>query len=460
VPRIVWRAVVLSLILQLAATGIFHTYRFRTTDNHFAFGWEMGCLGKAVAEGRGFADPFCVGTGSSAWEPPLYPYLIGGVFRIFGTYTYASAWVLLAINSLFSALTCIPIYLIARKSLSEQVARWAAWTWALFPYVWYWSIHWVWDTTISPFLLAMIFLVTLDSEDWQGIGGWAVFGALWGIVALANPSTLSFLPVSGLWAWYQQARRGLFREGAEEQIPRGLKPARNDKVDRVSRAAKAVPARRTGSRAVFREMLRSLGGVVIASLIFFVIVGPWLVRNHDVFGKWVFIRNDFGQQFALGNGLAARGYSMVYEQPNLNPGELERFRQMGELAYAEARQHQAVTFIREHPGRWVVITAEKFFYYWGGIPKAADGIAVTTIKMSLFLLSSILAFWGAVRAVRQKRPGAWLFTMLLIVYPLIYYVVYPHARYRHPIEPELMILAVFIISGLPKLRTSSSEMAT
>ena len=100
---------ILSFLLQVAAIAILHTYKFRTTDNHFAFGWEMGCLGKSVAEGRGFSDPFCVGTGPSAWEPPLYPYLIGGVFKIFGTYSYASAWVLLTVNSLFSAVTCIPI---------------------------------------------------------------------------------------------------------------------------------------------------------------------------------------------------------------------------------------------------------------------------------------------------------------------------------------------------------------
>jgi hypothetical protein len=70
--------------------------------------------------------------------------------------------------------------------------------------------------------------------------------------------------------------------------------------------------------------------------------------------------------------------------------------------------------------------------------------------MSLFLLSSILAFWGSVRAVRQQRPGAWLYALLLLVYPAIYYIVYPHARYRHPIEPELMILAVFMIAELRK----------
>lgn len=390
---------ILSFVLQVAAIGLLHAYKIRTANNHFGFGWEMGCLGKAIAEGRGFSDPFCVGTGASAWEPPLYPYLIGGVFRLFGTYSYASAWVLLSINSLFSALTCVPIYLITRRTLGEVAARWSAWTWALFPYVWYWSIHWVWDTTISPFLLAAIFLITLQLEDCEGLGGWALFGTLWGVVALTNPSTISLLPISGLWAWYRRHKRGR----------------------------------------------KSLGGVAVASLIFFVLVGPWLVRNHAIFGKWVFIRNDFGQQFALGNGEAARGWSMVYQQPNLNPGELERFRQMGELQYAEARQREAATFIRENPGRWVVLTFQKIFYYWAGIPKAADRAALMALKMSLFLASSILAFWGAILAVRQKRPGAWLYVLLLLVYPAIYYVVYPHARYRHPIEPEMVMLAVFTI---------------
>ena len=410
-PRTVWRAVVLSFVLQVAAIGLFHTYRFRTTDNNFAFGWEMGCLGKAVAEGRGFSDPFCVGTGPSAWEPPTYPYLIGAVFKIFGIYTHASAWILLAINSLFSALTCIPIYVAARKTFDERLARWSAWTWALFPYVWYWSIHWVWDTTISPFLLVWILVITLELEDSKGLGGWAILGVLWGQVSLANPSTISFLPVSGLWAWYQRWKKG--------------KP--------------------------------SLGGVALASLIFFLLVGPWLVRNHQVFAKWVFIRNDFGQQFALGNGEAARGWSMVYQQPNLNPGELERFKRMGELAYAEARQQEAMDFIRRDRKQWIVLTFKKVFHYWAGIPKAADSAPVTALKMFLFLLSSVLAFAGAVTAVRQKRTGAWLFMLLLLVYPLIYYIVYPHARYRHPIEPELMILIVFMIL---ELREAQSKPAT
>ena len=42
------------------------------------------------------------------------------------------------------------------------------------------------------------------------------------------------------------------------------------------------------------------------------------------------------------------------------------------------------------------------------------------------------------------RP--WLFFWLVLSYPAVYYVVFPHPRYRHPIEPELGILMVYVIS--------------
>jgi len=35
---------------------------------------------------------------------------------------------------------------------------------------------------------------------------------------------------------------------------------------------------------------------------------------------------------------------------------------------------------------------------------------------------------------------------LVLAYPTVYYFVFPGARYRHPIEPELLILAVFLFS--------------
>ena len=94
--------VLLSFLLQLVAIGVLRQYRTRPGEDNFGFGFEMGRVGRSIALGQGFSNPYGGNTGPTAWEPPLYPYLIGGVFKVFGVYTYASAWVLLSINSLFA----------------------------------------------------------------------------------------------------------------------------------------------------------------------------------------------------------------------------------------------------------------------------------------------------------------------------------------------------------------------
>ena len=65
----------------------------------------------------------------------------------------------------------------------------------------------------------------------------------------------------------------------------------------------------------------------------------------------MFLRDDFGLQVRLGNGPSADGMLMAYLQPNLNRLELQKFQNMGELAYAEACKQQAFDWIRQHPAR-------------------------------------------------------------------------------------------------------------
>src|SRR5712664_358859 len=100
IPKSVLWLVLLSFLLQVASIGITHQYRTRPAEDHFAFGWEMGRVARSIALGQGFSNPYGDNTGPTAWEPPLYPYLIGGEFKLFGIYSFASAWVLLSINSL------------------------------------------------------------------------------------------------------------------------------------------------------------------------------------------------------------------------------------------------------------------------------------------------------------------------------------------------------------------------
>jgi len=410
IPTSVFRLVLLSLVLQVAMIGVFHQYRTRPQEDHFAFGWEMGRVARSIALGQGFSNPYGGNTGPTAWEPPLYPYLMGGVFKLFGVYTYASAWVLLSINSLFAALTTIPIFLIAHKTFGERAARWSAWSWALNSYIWYWSIHWIWDTTFTPLVLSLIFLVALELEERRGWQGWVIFAALWGVGALANPSMLAFLPFCGLWVWRRRSKNGL----------------------------------------------PSFFGMVLSSAIFFLVLSPWLVRNYEVFGRFVFLRDDFGLQFRLGNAKGAEGMLMAYLQPNLNKLEFEKFQHMGELAYADDCKRLAFDWVRENRGRFAIISLRRFFYYWNGVPKDTDSRAPWDFRNSLFLACSVLAIWGLGRALRQKRRGAWLFAGLVLTYPTTYYFVFPHARYRHPIEPELLILVVFLLLQTGKLARLST----
>jgi 4-amino-4-deoxy-L-arabinose transferase-like glycosyltransferase len=398
--RSLFQLMLLSFVLQVAAIGVLRQYKTRSGDDHFGFGWEMGRIARSIALGQGFSNPYGGNTGPTAWEPPLYPYLMGGVFKLFGIYSYASAWVLLTFNSLLSALTCIPVYLIAERTFGERVALWSARTWALLPYVWYWSIHWLWDTTFTPLILSLIFLVALEMEEWQGMRGWIVFGVLWGIGALANPSMLAFLPFCGLWVWRQRFKRGL----------------------------------------------PSLAGVAVSSVIFFLVLSPWLIRNYEVFGRFVFIRDDFGLQFRLGNWKSADGMLMAYLQPSQSKLEFAKFQRMGELAYSADCKRLALEWIRQDPARFTVVSLKRFFYYWNGVPRETSSVAPVDFRTSLFLATSVVALWGLERAVRQKRRGAWLFAGLVLTYPTIYYFVFPHARYRHAIEPELFILGVFLIT--------------
>src|SRR5579862_8843316 len=395
--------VLVALILRIGWILLAHTYRFKTVDDNFGFGFEMGRIGRSLALGGGFGNPFDGITGPTAWEPPLYPYLIAGIFKLFGIYTHTSAFILLAINSLFSALTCIPIYYIARKCFDEKIALWSAWTWAVLPYVMYWSVRWVWETSLTAFLLAALFWLTLELEN-RGTRALAGFGVLWGVTALANPTCLSFLPFSFLWVWWRKRRSG----------------------------QTAVP------------------GLALAALIFAAGISPWLVRNYEVFGRFVFLRDNFGAELRMGNGPGADGTWMWYLHPTQNVLQMREFQRLGEVAYIAERKQQALAFIAQDPARFAGLSAKRFIYFWAGLPRSSKIAALAPIKNSLFLASSILALWGLGRALRKKTPGASLFLWLILVYPAVYYLVFPHPRYRHPIEPEMLLLGVYLITQAGK----------
>jgi hypothetical protein len=271
-----------------------------------------------------------------------------------------------------------------------------------------WCTRWVWETSLSALLVAVIFWLALTMEDRDELRPWLEFGLLWGIAALNSTVLLAFLPASGIWAWYHSAKR--------------RKPSSSSSLS------------------------SSLAGVVLASVVFLACIAPWLVRNYETFGKFIFIRDNFGAELRLGNGNGADGTWMQYLHPTQDLYAMRQYTSMGELAYIAMCKRQAVDYIKADYPRFAHLCAKRFVYFWAGPPRLAQVWWLAETKNSLFLASSVLMFWGLGRALRQRKPGAWLLFWLILLYPAIYYVVYPGQRYRHPIEPEMTILGVYLLT--------------
>ena len=341
----------------------------------------------------------------------------GGCVSADGIYTRLSAVLILTLNSFFSALTVLPLYLIANKLFGLRVARWAAWTWALFPYAIHWAVRWVWETSLSTFLLTTVFWLALEISEAHGRRLkmlWAGFGLLWGVTALTNPSCLIFLPFAGGWACYQ-----LWRQ----------------------------------SRPWFLM-------ATAAALLFFVVIAPWEVRNYRLFHQFIPIRGNGGAELRLGNGPGAVGLWMLELHPTRNVLQLQLYREMGEVAYVKMRQQEAVEWMRAHPRATAVLWLKKAIYYWAGVPNASSNWLLVQGKNSIVLAWAVLAWWGVGRMIRLRKPAAFLFATLLVAYPVIYYITFPHLRYRHPIEPVMLILAVYVISEARELRESGAAAET
>jgi 4-amino-4-deoxy-L-arabinose transferase-like glycosyltransferase len=387
-----------GLGLRVVFLTLARTYAFRPSGDYFGFGWETGRIARSIAIGQGFSSPFHRATGPTAWLAPVYPFILGGIFKLFGVYSGLSGWVILTFNSLCCAATCIPIYRIGKEISHERAGRIAGWTWALLPYTIYWPTRLVWETSLTTFLLVLAFMLALHLQRSSSIGLWSGFACVWALLALSNPVTLSFAPFCWGWVYYRQRRRGI------------------------------------GS-------LLRLGSAALLSLL---VITPWLVRNYKAFGQFVFIRSNLGEELRLGNGPGAMGEWMVWLHPTQNARELDKYERMGEVAYLKGREEEAIRFILENPRAFLANTTRRIYWYWGG--NARDDSFRETLRQTAFLTFSLLSFTGLGLMVVRRHRARFLFASLLIAFPLVYYATFTLTRYRVPLEPEMLLLVVYLIT--------------
>lgn len=404
-----WLIFWVAFAVRVLYLTLAHTYRFRPYDDHMLFGEEMGRIARALATGFGFSDPFRGHTGPTAWVGPFFPLLLAGVFKMFGVFTPLSAWAILTINSLLSALTALATWEIAARCFNRNVARWAAWIWALYPAAMQYAVRWVWDTSLTTFLFSWILVVALRMREARTLGRWALFGLLWGLTGLSNPALLIFLPVCGLWVLGRAPRR-------------------------------------------------EAGGALLAAVLFAACLGPWIWRNWVAFHHFVPARGNFGAELYLGNGPGSTGLLMEYDHPIQAPDQLRQYTSMGEIAYSKMRGDRALAVMRADPLHFAQNTLRRVFFFWAGVPHPVSATPWVEYARSLnFIFGSVCGLLGLALALRRKAPAAGLFAWAFLLLPLVYYGVAAHARFRHPLEPLMVVLGVYLFQSAELTKTNGKR---
>lgn len=403
--------VALGLLLRLGSVAYQYRYHLNPALDHWKFGWEMGRVGRAIYEGRGFASPLYQPSGPTAWMAPVYPTLIAIGFKLFGLYTAASAWFILTFNALCGALTVLPVRAIARRLFGERTAGVAAWVWTLLPYSIYVAGERIWENTLTTLFAACLLWLTylVDSgepEDGPGqdYGRWLGWGALWGFAALTSPALVAPLPAMGLWiAWRRhRARRPWF------------------------------------------------GKATAAALLFFAVIAPWTVRNYAQFQRFIPMRDNFWLEIHVGNNGDDRLPCPDAVHPSNSAHERQQWAALGELAYMDAKKVEAKEWIREHPGKFVVLTARRALFVWTGYwsvtayYRAAEPMEF--LAVGYFTAITVLAVIGFLRA-RRDGLGSLLWPMIwfLLIFPAPYYVTHPSYDYRHAMDPILIVMGTYAV---------------
>jgi hypothetical protein len=372
-----------------------------------AFQTETGHIAYSLTTGKGYASPFQRDSGPTAWLTPVYPLIVAGIFKLFGVYTRSSFFCAIFLNIVFSAVTCVPIFYAGKRIAGLGSGSGGAWLWALFPNAILIPFEWIWDTSLAALLAAVLLWATLELAESERWGDWCGYGLVWGLALMTNPALAAVLPVLLGWLAYRTRREGRWHFA---------KPA-------------------------------------VAVALALLCCVPWTVRNFVVFHRFIPFRSNFSYELYIGNNENYDELRIGLPAAITQDRETLRYLRMGETAFMDEERHKALQFIMSHPRMEMRLFAWRFVDFWIGVPDPrrtfveADSWLVRVILLG-DLVSSLGALQGVLALFIRRNAYAIPLAAFPILFPLLYYVTHTSLRYRHPIDPVVLLLTAIAAGSL------------
>lgn len=307
--------------------------------------------------------------------PPLYPLFLALCFFIggFNTLAYFIPQLIL------SSLTCILIYLIAEEVFDRMVALFAGFTVAFYPDLIFWT-SFARTETLFIFLLVLGFLLLIKGNSRKNLFLLYISAVILGFASLTRITLIPFLPFLLIWQAF------FFSKNKKE----------------------------------------SLKVVLFMALIITVVLLPWAIRNHILFGEFTV----FSEESGILIGSIENGEQ--YKNIEINKG----------YASYEPLMLKIIVFIKDNVKVYLASCWHRFIIYWSPFTYVMRPLAKFYKGLS-WLVIFPAAFWGIIISRKKWRRGVQLIIIFIFYYALLHAMSFVDLGlvYRYPIQPFLCIFA-------------------
>ncbi|HEY2773301.1 MAG TPA: glycosyltransferase family 39 protein [Candidatus Binatia bacterium] len=421
------RSVVLFLVAALALRLAFVRWLTVPAPQIYADAMWYHAAAEQLAAGLGYIHHL-TRQPTAAW-PPGYPAILAAVYRVFGS-DPSRAYLL---NVVAGTATCWVAGRIAVAVSRPAAAAVTVALVALFPsQLLFCSL--VMSETVFTLLLCILVLAAIllvqnsgARLDGRALRGWIVWGIGVGLASLVRAEAVVLLLVPPLVLV------------TTSNVKHGEATSTIDPRTAASRAGAAL--------ALF--LLTAIGAAT-AEL-------PWLVRNALLFGRFVPVSTSFGRTLLIGHNPVAEGDMNLYSpDPAADHRDLVSGGAAGELAVDQRREAAALQYIREHPGREIVLEGKRLFLMyradrvWGEWYRPAPGSPATPSVVDALGRASNIFYWAvlllavpaAVRMLRDRDGPELVLIVTLLVWTAFFVIVlYGSERFHFPLVPLLCVLA-------------------